>query len=118
MILDSKGIKYEVVDITEPGKEHEKEMMQEKSVNKGSTVSDPSPRHALPPQLFYDSKYCGDYDQFDLHNELDTLEDFLNLAPTERTVVSNAEIDLTTSEKENGTSENKENAGDDENKEV
>lgn len=51
MILDSKSIKYDVVDITEPGKENEKEMMQEKSTHKGGTVSDPNPRHALPPQV-------------------------------------------------------------------
>lgn len=51
MILDSKTIKYEIVDITEPGKETEKELMQEKSTHKGGTVSDPNPRHALPPQV-------------------------------------------------------------------
>lgn len=51
MILDSKSIKYDVIDITEPGKESDKEMMQEKSTHKGGTVSDPNPRHALPPQV-------------------------------------------------------------------
>lgn len=51
MILDSKSIKYDIIDITEPGKETEKEMMQEKSTHKGGTVSDPNPRHALPPQV-------------------------------------------------------------------
>lgn len=85
MILDSKSIKYEIVDITEPGKEPVKEMMQEKSISKGGTVSDPTPRHALPPQLFYDDDYCGDYDQFDLANEIDTLEDFLKLPADQRT---------------------------------
>lgn len=84
MILDSKVVKYETVDITEPGKEPEKELMQEKATSKGGTIGDPNPRHALPPQLFYDELYCGDYDLFDLANELDTLEDFLKLAPGER----------------------------------
>lgn len=51
MILDSKNIKYDVIDITEPGKETIKEMMQEKSTSNGATVSDPNPRHALPPQV-------------------------------------------------------------------
>lgn len=59
MILDSKKIKYEVVDISEPGKEAEKEHMQEKSTNKGATISDQEPRHALPPQIFADQEYCG-----------------------------------------------------------
>lgn len=59
MILDSKKIKYEVVDISEPGKEAEKELMQEKSTNKGATISDQEPRHALPPQIFADQEYCG-----------------------------------------------------------
>lgn len=50
MIMDSKNIKYELVDITEPGQEGEKDHMQTKSTSKGSTISDPTPRHALPPQ--------------------------------------------------------------------
>lgn len=96
MILDSKVIKYEVVDITEPGKESEKEKMQEKSSSKGVTIGDPTPRHALPPQLFYDDDYCGDYELFDQANEMDTLEDFLKLKPEERT--STSSIFLNTSE--------------------
>lgn len=61
MILDSKNIKYEVIDIAEPGKESDKEFMQEKSTNKGGTTSDGDPRHALPPQIFSDDEYCGKY---------------------------------------------------------
>lgn len=94
MILDSKHIKYDLVDITEPGKESEKELMQEKSTKPGATVSDPKPRHPLPPQLFYDNEYCGDYDEFDMANEIDTLEQFLKLAPAEITPVSTANIEL------------------------
>lgn len=94
MILDSKHIKYDLVDITEPGKESEKELMQGKSTKPGATVSDPKPRHPLPPQLFYDDEYCGDYDEFDMANEIDTLEQFLKLAPIEITPVSTANIDL------------------------
>lgn len=125
MILDSKSIKYEIVDITEPGKEPVKEMMQEKSISKGGTVSDPTPRHALPPQLFFDDDYCGDYDQFDLANEIDTLEDFLKLPADQRTtpaVVAEPEAvvdDVATTEAAAEDGENKENDGDaDNNKEV
>lgn len=60
MILDSKNIAYEVIDITEPGKEADKEFMQEKSTSKGSTASDQDPRHPLPPQIFADDEYCGE----------------------------------------------------------
>lgn len=125
MILDSKSIKYEIVDITEPGKEPVKEMMQEKSISKGGTVGDPTPRHALPPQLFFDDDYCGDYDQFDLANEIDTLEDFLKLPADQRTtpaVVAEPEAvieDVATTEAATEEGENKENDGDaDNNKEV
>lgn len=81
MILESKNIQYEAIDITEPGRENEKEFMQNKSTSNGATVSDPEPRHALPPQIFNEEEYCGDYDAFDLANEIDTLEQFLKVAP-------------------------------------
>lgn len=80
MIMDSKHIEYTIIDITEPGQEGEKDFMQTNAQNKGCTISDPSPRHALPPQLFNDTEYCGDYDDFDLANEVDNLEVFLKLA--------------------------------------
>lgn len=99
MILDSKNIQYDTVDITEPGKESEKEMMQNKSTSNGGTVSDPDPRHPLPPQIFNDEDYCGDYDAFDMANEIDTLEVFLKLAPADTTAVSTATIEL---KQENG----------------
>jgi len=94
MILDSKSIKYDIVDITEPGKESEKELMQTKSTSNGGTVSDPDPRHPLPPQIFNAEEYCGDYDAFDLANEIDTLEQFLKLVPADTTSVSTAQIEL------------------------
>lgn len=59
MILDSRNIGYEVVDITEPGKESDKDFMQNNSKSMGATVSDLSPRHPLPPQIFNDEEYCG-----------------------------------------------------------
>ncbi|XP_050342444.1 SH3 domain-binding glutamic acid-rich protein homolog [Nymphalis io] len=84
MILDSKNIKYELIDITEPGREEDKDFMQNNSKSNGGTVSDPNPRTPLPPQVFNEEEYCGDYDQFDLANEVDTLEQFLKVeAPPE-----------------------------------
>lgn len=105
MILDSKNIQYDTVDITEPGKESEKELMQNKSTSSGGTVSDPDPRHPLPPQLFNDEEYCGDYDAFDMANEIDTLEVFLKLAPADTTAVSTAQIEL---KQENGEAKKEE----------
>lgn len=59
MILDSRNIKYEVVDIAEPTNEEQKDFMQNNSTSVGATVSDPNPRHPLPPQVFNDDTYCG-----------------------------------------------------------
>lgn len=52
MILDSKNVSYQVIDITEPGKEDEKEFMQTMSTARDS-------RYPLPPQIFYEDEYCG-----------------------------------------------------------
>lgn len=59
MILDSRTIKYDVVDIAEPGNEEQKDFMQNNSTSLGATVSDTNPRHPLPPQIFNDDLYCG-----------------------------------------------------------
>lgn len=59
LILDSKSIQYTVIDIAEPGAEESKDFMQNNSTAKGATISDPDPRHPLPPQLFNDEVYCG-----------------------------------------------------------
>nr|CAD7203019.1 unnamed protein product [Timema douglasi]CAD7403602.1 unnamed protein product [Timema poppensis] len=89
MILDSKNIEYTTVDITEPGKENEKEFMQQNSKTNDS-------KHPLPPQLFNEELYCGDYEAFDLANEIDELDKFLKMSPS----VSKAEIILDQSAKE------------------
>lgn len=96
LILDSKNIKYELIDIAEPGNDEHKEFMQNNSKSSGGTVSDPEPRHPLPPQIFNDDEYCGDYDQFDLANEIDEMEKFLKLAPDDSapTVTSTSEVKL------------------------
>lgn len=79
MILDSKNIKYTVIDITEPTQNEEKDFMQTNATEKGITVSDADPRHPLPPQIFNGTEYCGDYNGFELANECDILEQFLKL---------------------------------------
>ncbi|KAJ0180033.1 hypothetical protein K1T71_004624 [Dendrolimus kikuchii] len=111
MILDSKNIKYEVIDITEPGREADKDFMQNNAKSNGGTVSDPNPRSPLPPQMFNDEEYCGDYDEFDLANEIDTLEQFLKLeVPPEKPLQvddakDNAVNGITEVDKENKSKE-------------
>ncbi|XP_068630378.1 SH3 domain-binding glutamic acid-rich protein homolog [Battus philenor] len=107
MILDSKNIKYEIIDITEPGRESDKDFMQNNAKSNGGTVSDPNPRSPLPPQLFNEEEYCGDYDQFDLANEVDTLEQFLKLevppeepTQTEKENAVNGDVDDSKDKKE------------------
>lgn len=52
MILESKNIEYEAIDITEPGKESDKQFMQDHAEAKDS-------KHPLPPQIFNEDDYCG-----------------------------------------------------------
>lgn len=54
MILDSKHITYEAIDITEPGKEKDKEFMQQ-----NGKVRESLGKHPLPPQIFNDENFCG-----------------------------------------------------------
>lgn len=103
MILDSKHIPYTIIDITEPGQEQEKDFMQKNSEHNGSTISDPTPRHPLPPQMFNDAEYCGDYDDFDLANEVDNLEVFLKLeAPKPAAAPVSDEVSPAADEQKNG----------------
>ncbi|XP_021696252.1 protein Ycf2 isoform X3 [Aedes aegypti] len=99
MILDSKHIPYTIIDITEPGQEAEKDFMQKNAEHNGATISDQNPRHPLPPQMFNDAEYCGDYDDFDLANEVDNLEVFLKMeAPKPATESTSEHNDITINE--------------------
>ncbi|KAJ8978516.1 hypothetical protein NQ317_002420, partial [Molorchus minor] len=53
-------INYEVIDIAEPGAEDSARTSWTNATSLGGTISDPSPRHPLPPQIFNDEVYCGD----------------------------------------------------------
>jgi hypothetical protein len=71
MIFNSLRIPYTCVDIAAPGTEDETDFMRANAKKKDGQ------RHVLPPQIFNGEKYCGDYDDFDLANEDDVLEEFL-----------------------------------------
>lgn len=53
MILDSLEVKYQTIDVTEPGHEIEKEHLQNVCKKRNSQTI------ALPPQFFNDDTYCG-----------------------------------------------------------
>ncbi|XP_022081837.1 SH3 domain-binding glutamic acid-rich protein homolog isoform X2 [Acanthaster planci] len=67
MILDSKKIAYEKIDIAsnEEGKNKMRELIGDE--------------HALPPQLFNDDTYLGDFAAFDNAVEGESLEAFLKI---------------------------------------
>ncbi|KAJ8680879.1 hypothetical protein QAD02_016666 [Eretmocerus hayati] len=107
MILESKNIEYQVIDITEPGREADKEFMQLNSVAKES-------KYPLPPQIFSEEDYCGDYLDFDEANEMDELEKFLKGASASSTDLSeNKSQDHTeNSNYQNGNSSSREQSAD------
>lgn len=51
MVLDSLGIQYNPIDITQPGKEQDREYMKSHCPKELPLV--------LPPQIFNDEDYCG-----------------------------------------------------------
>merc|ERR1712106_531207 len=73
MILKSLGIPILQVDISAPGMDDQRDVMRASAKKKEGQ------RHALPPQIFNGDKYCGDYDDFDVANEDDELEEFLRI---------------------------------------
>ncbi|XP_065057915.1 SH3 domain-binding glutamic acid-rich-like protein 3 [Rhopilema esculentum] len=67
MVLDGKGISYEIVDIA--SSVEDKTKMRE-------IVGDDT---ALPPQIINDGNYCGDFEAFDAAVENEELEQFLKM---------------------------------------
>ncbi|KAJ4928277.1 hypothetical protein JOQ06_016069 [Pogonophryne albipinna] len=67
-ILESKSIQYELIDISVGGELRDE--MRSKAGN-------PS---AVPPQLFNEDQYCGDYEMFSNAVEDDAMDQFLKMA--------------------------------------
>merc|ERR550534_1576523 len=63
----------DIVDISAPGMDDQRDLMRASAKKKEGQ------RFPLPPQIFHGEKYCGDYDDFDVANEDDELEEFLNI---------------------------------------
>jgi len=72
-ILGSRKILFEEIDISDPAREFDKKFMREHS---HTDKSEPLP---LPPQIFNDDIYCGDYDGLFTANENVMLFEFLKL---------------------------------------
>ena len=53
MLLDSLKIRYETIDISEPGHEEEKELMRTVCKKRNNNPI------AHPPQFFNEDQYCG-----------------------------------------------------------
>jgi len=77
MILESKLIPYEAIDITDPSRETDKEFMLKTAKPKGDA------KNVSAPQIFNDEEYLGDFDDFELANENDELESFLKCPKAE-----------------------------------
>lgn len=77
--LESFKIDFENIDISCPTNEEQKKFMRANSKTKeGSTVP-------LPPQVFNEDDYCGDYEDFDMNVEDNLLYEFLKMAPPKKT---------------------------------
>jgi len=78
MILESKGIPYVAIDITDPSQEEAKDWVM--------AAATPKEGHKVPitPQIFNEADYCGDFDQLDMANECDTLGEFLRMTDDEK----------------------------------
>lgn len=68
MILESMHIPFEQIDIASD--EDQKTFMREKS-------DQPT---CLPPQIFNDDSYCGDFEAFELAVDDEKLEEFLKIS--------------------------------------
>ncbi|XP_003742428.1 SH3 domain-binding glutamic acid-rich protein homolog [Galendromus occidentalis] len=76
MILTSIRVKFEEIDITEPGREEDRELVKKHCKNE---EGNPLP----PPHFFNDGEYCGSFEDFDTATESDRLPWFLKLDPAE-----------------------------------
>lgn len=85
MILDGMSIPFDVVDITKPGNEEQRQFMKEHAV-KGDSKEPP-----LPPQFFYNEEYLGNFVDFEEAVEDDRIAEFFRLIPDECKTKSDAE---------------------------
>jgi len=72
-VLQMRKIEFELVDIMLPGNQNERAFMRERGKKKEGQ------RNVIPPQIFNGQEFRGDFEDFDIANEDDVLEEFLGL---------------------------------------
>ena len=72
-MLTSRTIQYVSIDMSAPGMEFQRDFMRRKGKRREGQ------RNVIPPQVFNGEEYRGDYEDFDVANEDDQLEEFLGL---------------------------------------
>ena len=53
LLMESKGVEFVKIDITDPGNTDDRKFMQINAVAKNNA------RHPIPPQFFNEDIYCG-----------------------------------------------------------
>lgn len=73
MVLKTRKKEFEVIDIMAPGNQNHRTFMRENGKKKEGQ------RNAIPPQIFNGDQFKGDFEDFDIANEDDLLEEFLGI---------------------------------------
>merc|ERR1712179_276790 len=73
MVLTTREIEFTTIDISAPGMQEMRSFMREKGRKKEGQ------RNVIPPQIFNGEQYRGDFEDFDIANEDDDLEEFLGI---------------------------------------
>jgi hypothetical protein len=82
-ILQGRKIEFEEIDISDPHCTEERDHMRKVGKTTGHN------RYPLPPQIFTDSNYLGDYEAFYNSNEDDNLYEFLGESRPEEVSTQN-----------------------------
>jgi len=77
MILESKNIPFQTIDITDPSQDEARIYMTENAQPKGDN------KVPATPQIFNEATYCGDFEDLDSANECDEIGEFLKLTSDE-----------------------------------
>jgi len=73
MVLNTRCIEFDTVDISAPGMQEMRKFMREKGKKQEGQ------RNVLPPQIFNGEECRGDFEGFDIANEDGDLEEFLGI---------------------------------------
>lgn len=71
--LECQHIPFECIDISDPCKDEDRKFMRANSKGRKEGAT------PLPPQIFNNDSYCGDFDKFSNSLENDQLYEFLEL---------------------------------------